>query len=443
MLKNTIKSIPYHFVIVLICFTINFTDGFDLIAMAVTAPIISEALNIESTSLGMVFSSALLGMTFGAILLAPLSDKIGRRKIILFSILIISFSMILTAYVSSFYQLIVLRFTSGLGIGGILASSTSVVSEFVPRKYLASSVIFCATGFTLGTIIVGPAAVYIIKYFGWQYMFIFGGSFGLLTFFIVFFYLPESISFLLSSSRNDNKKLSQLNKTLNLLGRPPLNSIENPDNIKEKEIINKKSWPLLNTDNKKTTLVLWGLFFFSYWASYFLINWIPQLFVLEGKDLELSIHALTFLTLGGLFGAWLLAIFSTRYNLKSLIAFMLLITTILIGSYSAIKPQNPYIIYSFMLLIGFTLNGSLTALYAIAAGQYPIEIRSTGVGWGIGIGRIGAIISPIVAGVLLDFGFGIYEMFLIIALPAVIIATYLAFKNSYQSKSLSKDKIQS
>lgn len=132
--------------------------------------------------------------------------------------------------------------------------------------------------------------------------------------------------------------------------------------------------------------------------------------------------------MGGLFGAWVLGFLSSRYNINLLIAIMLFVTAVTILIFSIIQPQVEILIYACMFIIGFALNGSLTALYAVAAELYPVKIRTTGVGWGIGVGRTGAILSPIVAGLLVNMGYELHSIFLLIAMPMAFLAAILAVK---------------
>lgn len=420
------KLTSLTFLVIFICFLINFTDGFDLIAMSVAAPAIASELKIGSATLGAVFSSALVGMAVGAMFLAPLGDKIGRRVIILLSIAIISTAMLATFTVASLPYLIAARFVTGVGVGGVLGGTASLVSEFTPGRYRSFAVIFCATGFTLGTVVVGPIASMVIKAYGWREVFALGGLFGFSTLLVAWIWLPESVAFLSATAKGSQERLRKVNHTLARLDRPSVTGFAQDGDTASAPRAGIRY--LLNTTYRTQTLFLWGLFFGTYWTSYFLMNWTPQLFVLSGASLEHGIRALSVLTLGSLIGAWTLGYFSSKVNLSRLIAIMLFLSAILIGAYSAWKPGNVAIMLTFMFLIGLSLNGGLTALYGLATNIYPLEIRSTGVGWAIGIGRIGAILSPMVAGWMVASGWGLYGLLPAVALPAALIAGGLAWR---------------
>lgn len=414
--EDGLKLSSVTFLVIFICFLINFTDGFDLIAMSVAAPAIAAELKIGSATLGAVFSSALVGMAIGAMFLAPLGDKLGRRFIILLSITIISTAMLATFTVASLKFLIAARFVTGVGVGGVLAGTASLVSEFTPGRYRSFAVIFCATGFTLGTVVVGPIASMVINAYGWREVFALGGLFGFSTLLVAWFLLPESIAFLSARATGLQASPARSSNTGSAQGAGTANAP--PVGIRY----------LFDPAYRTQTLFLWGLFFGTYWTSYFLMNWTPQLFVLSGASLEHGIRALSVLTFGSLIGAWTLGYFSAKVNLSRLIAIMLFLSALLIGVYSAWKPGNVPIMLAFMFLIGLSLNGGLTALYGLATNIYPLEIRSTGVGWAIGIGRIGAILSPMVAGWMVASGWGLYGLLPALALPTALIAGFLAWR---------------
>lgn len=421
------RKIPaLSIVVALICFLINFADGFDIVAMSVAAPLIATEMNIGASVLGMVFSAAVIGMALGATVLSTLGDRWGRKKVILLSVALISVAMVATAYSGTLLPLIAARFVTGLGVGGVLGNTTSVASEYAPPHFRSFVVIFSATGFTLGTVIVGPIASHIIGIWGWREVFLVGGFIGMFTFILTWAFLPESLDFLMRSKGATSGHLSKINRLHARLGRPQLNEI--PDISEEPAAGKPGIASLFRPANRQKTLLLWGLFFFAYWTTYFLINWIPQLLVLSGFPLDESIRTLSALTLGGLVAAWILGLLSARFDLNKAIAVLFAAAVVTMLTYAIMKPGDRQILLVFMFLIGFTVNGGMTSLYGLAAKLYTLDIRATGVGWGIGVGRLGAVISPIFAGILIDLGWGLYVLLLVLAVPSTLVAATLAWK---------------
>ena len=150
-------------IIIVLCMLLNMSDGFDVISMSVAAPALTDAWGVPRSELGIIFSAALLGMCIGAMFLAPLSDVIGRRKIIIISMCLITLAMFATAWSSNVTQLVIIRCIAGLGIGAILASATSIATEFSPERYRNFVVTIIVCGYPLGATFVGPIANTIIS----------------------------------------------------------------------------------------------------------------------------------------------------------------------------------------------------------------------------------------------------------------------------------------
>ena len=428
-IRNRIDDGPLvsgQIIIFLICFLLNLADGFDLVAMSYAAPALSENWSVKANELGVIFSAALTGMTAGALFLSPMSDKFGRRKVILLSVVSTSCSMFSTLYANTIEQMVIIRFVTGIGIGGILSSAASIASEFAHSRYRSFAVIFVGSGFSVGMVIAGPIAAYVIPEQGGRQLFLYGGVLTASLFVLAYWYLPESIEYLASKSGDEQNRLDQINRLLERMKRRKLEIL--PTLQKSNTAKKSNVGSLLNAQYRKRTLHLWAIFFPAYWASYFLVNWIPILFVKLGLSQTDGIFALTIYTLGGLVGALAIGYLSTRIGLLNLLAAMFLITVIFLGLIVLIRPDSLKLMNSLVFVIGFAYTGANTALYAVATQIYPAEIRATGLGWGIGLGRIGAIVSPVVAGFLVAAGWDMYSLFLFIAIPPIVISGLLIWK---------------
>lgn len=423
---------PNQALIILICFLINVADGFDVLAMAYAAPALRASWGVEASQLGIIFSAALAGMTIGAMFLSPLSDKLGRRTLILVSIGLSSVSMLATPFTSSINELIVVRFATGLGIGGVLASAASMATEYSPQRYRSFAVIFVQSGYAVGSVIAGPVASYVIPLDGWQQLFWYGGILTAALFFIVLFLLPESIDYLASKSGNDEQRLKKINRLLVRINREPVTALPVVDGTAriKKGMISG----LLTEEFRRRTLTLWIIFFAAFWSTYFLVNWVPTLFVNSGLTQQQGIFALTVYTLGGLVGALILGYLSTRIRLTHLIIAMFMATIILLTTLATFNPESLLLLNSLVTVLGFTFTSGFTAMYAVAAQNYPTEIRTTGVGWCIGLGRFGAILSPIAAGGLITAGWSMSGLIFVIAIPPVLIAIYFLWLLDRQTR---------
>ncbi|MBT7752816.1 MAG: MFS transporter [Porticoccaceae bacterium] len=400
---------------------LNMLDGFDVTAMAFSAHQIGMDLQLSPNSLGIVFSVALAGMMLGAICVAPLSDLYGRRTLILACSAVVGATTILTAFSSSIWELIILRAITGIGVGGVLASLCAMAAEYSPEKYRSLAVVCVTAGYPLGATAGGFIAAALIPAYGWQSVFLAGGSLTVLLVGILYFTLPESLKFLLT--RRPSNALARVNTILRRLKVDTLSALPEADESQLPVDASVKS--LLTPEMRKQTLCLWAAFFFCFICLYFLMSWIPKLVVDAGFSEALSIYASVAFNGGGVLGILLLGWMSARFSLSRLIGTALVAATIFMFVFATTSGIKHLIVY--LLLIGLLLQSGFTGLYAVAAKIYPTEVRATGVGWAIGLGRFGAVVGPYVGGILIQWNVSMEANFIIFSLP-LLISGLLAFK---------------
>ena len=422
IIKSKIDSSNISFlqyIIIFICFFLNIIDGMDVLVISYTAPVIASSWDISFKALGVVFSSGVLGMAIGALLLAPYADKIGRKKIILISTIIISIGILLTGFSVNIYHLIFLRFLSGIGIGTMLASTVSLVSEYTPNRFRDFWVSFILAGYPIGAILAGYLSNYILKYYSWEVVYIIFGIISIFFIPIIYFFLLESVDFLLKNQPKN--ALSRVNLILKKLDFSKIDHLPNKVNLASKIPVNS----LFQSKYIDSTIKLWMAFFLSFACLYFLISWIPKMVTELGLSLQLGIYSGTVFNIGAFFGIVTQGYFSSKFGLKKIISIFLIVTCVIMTQIQHFFGSD------WMLLIfgvlGFTIQGGFVGLYSVAARIYPTEFRTTGVGWGIGAGRLGAVLGPLVAGVLIGSGIGISMNFIIFSIPALIAAliTYM------------------
>jgi AAHS family 4-hydroxybenzoate transporter-like MFS transporter len=354
-------------------------DGMDVLIISYTAPAIAEAWKISPANLGIVFSSGLLGMTVGAIFLAPLADRFGRKPLMIFAATLMGICIYLTSFATDINSLLIFRFVSGLGIG-IMMASTAAYTPNVSRYFWVSTVV---AGYPLGAVLTGVFSANIIRDAGWQRMFELAGMATFLVLPIIYFFLQESYEF-----RSQPK--SEVSKVRSLF---------------EKDV-------------KWGTFQLWSALFLSFTTLYFLMNWIPKLASNAGLSMELAIYSGTIFNLGAIVGIPIQGYFSSKFGLKKTIGILLIITAIFLAIFGWFKGSN--LILAILFLLGFGVQGSFVGLYAVAARMYPTAFRTTGVGWAIGMGRLGGIIDPILGGLLVSLGLGMSESFMFFAIPSIL-----------------------
>ena len=402
-----------------LCLFFNMLDGFDITAMAIVASDVSTELSISADRLGWIFSFALAGMMVGAMLLAPISDVVGRRTVIILSIALVGVSIVFTANASSLVEFVVLRFISGMGAGAMLACQATLAAEYSPDKFRALSVAVVTSGYPMGAMLTSVVAGFILPDYGWRGMFWFGGGVTLLMVLVAYLLLPESLKYLFE--RRPANALQRVNRILTKLKKDTIAEMPalQVDANKTGSSFLGNMAKLLSKRHRKATLILWSAFFMCFSTLYFLMSWIPKLMDDSGYAAGVGRDAFFLFNLGGVLGIYLMGWLSTRFRLTNLV--FALCTASAVGMVVfAIVPAGLSLLMALILVIGILQQGGFTGLYATAAKIYPTEIRSTGVGWAIGLGRSGAVAGPAIAGYLIVAGFDMASNFIFFAVPMAI-----------------------
>ena len=402
------------------CFALNMLDGFDVLAIAFTAPTISQEWQLTPYMLGIIFSAGLIGMTLGAAFIAPYTDVIGRRAMILLSLIAIGVSMALTGMTTNPMQMIIMRVITGLGIGSILASLTSLVAEYTPARKRSLMVGFMQVGYPLGATLGGFAAVWLIRQSGWSAVFYCGSILSFAAAIFTYKFLPESMEFL--SSRQPAGAMDKINRILARMDWPLLQAMPEAPAVALKPSVRE----ILTPEYRTWTLLLWAGFFMAFLTLYFLFSWVPKITVDAGLAVDKGIYIGTALNFGAFIGGTSLGYLSDRFGVRPLIIWFFtggVIFMVIFG----FSPAEVELLLVLAFLIGFCVLGGFVGFYISAACLYHTEIRTTGVGWSIGAGRTGAIIGPYLGGVFIDAGLPSNVNFIIFAIPLVLscVAIYL------------------
>jgi AAHS family 4-hydroxybenzoate transporter-like MFS transporter len=401
-----------------LCLFFNMLDGFDITAMAVVAGAVSSELQLTPDKLGWIFSFALAGMMAGAMFLAPVSDIIGRRKLIIIAVALIGISIIFTATATTLVEFIILRFISGLGAGAMLASQAALAAEYSPDKYKALSVAAVTSGYPLGAMMTSVIAGFIMPDYGWRGMFWFGGVLTLAMVVVAWLFIPESLKYLLQ--RRPADALERINRILKKLHKAPIDEMpEVIETHQDSHGVIKGMTRLLHGDQRKTTLTLWAAFLMCFSTLYFLMSWIPKLMEDSGFDATVGRDAFFLFNLGGVTGIYLMGWLTTKFKLTDMICYLSVSSAVAMVIF-ALAPSQLNLLLALTLVIGILQQGGFTGLYAAAAKAYPTNIRSTGIGWAIGLGRFGAVVGPAVAGYLIAAGLDMSANYFIFAVPMAL-----------------------
>ena len=413
------RASPKQFLVIALCVLFNMVDGFDITAMAIVASGVATDLDLSADRLGLTFSFALAGMMAGAMGLAPLSDIIGRRKLIVASLLLIGVSIMLTASADTLTEFVALRFVSGLGGGALLASQATLAAEYSPEKYRALAVTVVTAGYPAGAMMTSVIGGLVMPEYGWRGMFWFGGIATLAMAVVAAVLIPESLKFLFE--RRPGNALERSNRILAWLGKPTIDALPNiavqDENGKRNLLGNMRA--LLSDKHWKATLILWATFFMCFGTLYFLMSWIPRLMEQSGFSAEAGRKAFFLFNFSAFIGVFSLGFLAKRWKLSKLVSGFLFLSAVAMVAFAA-APRNLDLLLAITFVMGFLQQGGFTGLYAVAAKLYPTSIRSTGIGWAIGLGRFGAVVGPALAGYLIAAGLDMSMNYYLFAIPMAI-----------------------
>jgi AAHS family 4-hydroxybenzoate transporter-like MFS transporter len=405
----------FQLLILVLCAWIALLDGFDTQAIAYVAPIIAEQWGIAMSGFGPIFGAGLAGLTVGAFILSPAADRFGRKSVILLSVTLFGIFAIITARATTLNELLIFRFLTGLGLGGAMPNIIALTSEYAPKRMRAVliAVMFC--GFPLGSTIGGVISAPLISSFGWQSVFLLGGILPLLTLVVLFIWLPESVRHLVARGVTDKR-------IAHLLARLDPTIRQNAENCYVIHGPPAGGFPvkkLFEEGRAAMTTLLWVAFFMNLLVMYFLVNWMPSLLRASGLPLNVAILSTAVLNAGGVVGAIVLGRFVDRLNPYLVLGGAYSASALFIAAI-AIGAANIWTLMIATFLAGFGVVGAQIGMNALATGLYPTSIRSTGVGWALGVGRIGSIIGPVTGGILLSLGWNAQSIVLIAAVPALL-----------------------
>jgi len=405
-------------IVVLLCTCLVFLDGFDAQAIGYVAPALIRAWHVPPGQFGPVFSAGLVGLMLGAVFIAPLADKYGRRPVILLSTVLFGICSLLTVMVSSVGTLLVFRLVTGIGLGGCMPNAIALTSEYSPRRHRSLLVMAMFTGFTVGSLVAGLASASLIPRFGWQSVFAVGGVLPLLAAPLMFFALPESLRFLVQSGRHTEQ-------VAGLMRRINPSAPTHPEQryyVAGGSTARASVGSLFREGRLVSTLLLWTIFFMSLLDIYLLVNWLPTAITAGGATIETAIIVGTMLQVGGLVGPLPLGWLLDRTSARAAMIPAYLLAAACIACIGIFATTSIALTMLAVFGAGFGVLGGQTAANAVSAATYPTRVRSTGVGWALGVGRLGSIIGPALAGIMIGKHVSLHTLFLVSAIPALCAA---------------------
>jgi AAHS family 4-hydroxybenzoate transporter-like MFS transporter len=416
-LIDSAKLSSFQIRIIVLCGIIAVLDGFDTQAIAFVAPVIANLWGMDVSAFGSVFGAGLLGLTIGALCFGPIADRFGRKNVILISMLIFGIFSILTVNATTVGGLFLYRFLTGIGLGGAMPNIIAMTAEYSPGRIRNTMITVMFCGFPLGAVLGGLVSAKMIPALGWESVFYLGGILPLVLIPILLKALPESIRFLVSQG----KKLESISGILNQIDPSEKRTNQDSYYLPEEKLTGFSVKHLFTNGQAKATLLLWVVFFMNLLILYFLINWLPSLLQSVGFPIEKAIISIVLLNLGGIIGGILISRRIDKKDPHRILAVTFALAALFVGIIGLVG-KSILLIMILVFFSGFFVVGSQFCINALAASVYPTAVRSTGVGWALGIGRIGSIIGPVIGGIILSLKWSMMSIFLASAIPALIAA---------------------
>ena len=418
----------YQWMILAICFLIVAVDGMDVAIMGFIAPAVLREWGISKATFGVVMSAAPFGLVIGALVAGPLSDRVGRKKVLLASVAAFGLCTLMTSFAQSVTAMAVLRLLTGVGLGAAMPNASTLLTEYVPEQRRAFLITLMFTGFNLGSAVIGFVAAGLIPDHGWRAVLLFGGALPLLITPIIYALLPESARFMAVRGYPSEQIAAQLAK---VSGQPLEPGVS---------FMSTEAQPATKTPVKQLfakgfagmSVALWVTYFMGLMVIYLLTGWLPTLFKENGLSISEAANVTALFQLGGTVGAVLVGWCMDRVAPTRVISLAYLggaASVVLLGLTSTSMGS----IAMWVTLAGFCMSGAQTGLNAYAPSCYPTAARATGVSWMLGMGRFGSITGSMVGGVLLGLGWSFGHILGMLAIPAALAAIAIVTSRSAQA----------
>ena len=413
------KFSKFHLNVLFWCLLIILFDGYDLAINGVALPLLMQEWGLSAVQAGMLASTALGGMMFGAMFFGSLADKIGRKSVIMICIILFSGFTFWGGFASTPTEFGVLRFLAGLGIGGVMPNLVALTSEYAPQRMRSTLVTTMFSGYAVGGVMAALLGSWFTPTYGWQIMFWIAGI-PLLLLPIVWKFLPESIIFMVKANKQERARevLTRLAPEANVTATTQLelSKAEVPESANVASLFKK--------GRGVNTLLFWLAFFMCLLTMYALGSWMPKLMMAAGYSMGSSLLFLLAMNIGAVIGTVSGGMLADRFHLKPVLMVLGVVGAIVLSLLGFEPPQLA--LYFMIALAGAASIGSQILLYSYVAQYYPLAVRSTGIGWASAVGRSGAIIGPILIGMLLGMDLPHQINFMAVGFPVIIVAIAVA-----------------
>ena len=404
---------PRQWLVVVLMVVLNALDGFDVLSSAFAAPGITQEWSVERAALGVVLSAELVGMGFGSVLLGGAADKFGRKNLMLCCLTLMAAGMFLAGQAQNVASLVAFRFLTGIGIGGLLAATNAVVAESTNTKWRRAAIAAYVSGYPLGAIAGGlVASEWLLPEFGWRAIFTFGAVATAVLIPVIALLVPETAPY--RASKGD---LAGTNKTLAIFGKSQFEGLH----VLGEDVAKPKVTDILSNPRlRRVTLLLAFGYMCHTITFYYIVKFAVQIVsdYPPGYPPPVAATVLTWVNVGGFFGSLIFGFVMSRLGVKWPTALVLLLSSFSVIWFGMGHDTIDGWQWA-AILAGFATNASISGYYAAFARGFPAYARASGTGFVLGIGRLGAAGSPIIAGFLFEKVFGNDALFTVSAIMAM------------------------
>lgn len=426
---------PYQVWVSFLCFCLIVLDGFDLTLIGVALPKIAESLHANPKALGLAVGAGQIGPLVGAILFGMIADSWGRKKMLILSAFIFGLFTFLTAFITDVQQLAACRLLAGLGLGGAIPNALAFACEYAPTRMRASLTTMMWSGMPAGSLIGGLSAAYLLPHYGWHILFMVGGALPLAVGLMVTIFLPESLEFLVRQAKHEARVRS-------IVSNIAPNIAANQDvqfTIDEKQLAGVPLKHLFTDSRGFTTVLLWVLFFFSFYLLWIVLAWAPTLLKKSGATVQQYSLAFSCIMFGSLVATVTIGRMMDRFDpFRALKAVHVLafISMVVFG----LTANNPFIIVAIMsVIMGIFVFGGNSGLVALATVSYPLDIRASGIGWAYAVGKIGSLLAPAAGGFLLSLNWSVSRICAINGSAALFITVAIVILQKHLAAGRNRD----
>ena len=412
-----------------LCFLVVAIDGFDTASIGFIAPALRGEWQLSAAALAPLFGAGLFGLMAGALLLGPLADRHGRKPVLILSVAFFGLTSLLSSFATDMTTLLMLRFLTGLGLGGAMPTTITLTSEYCPQARRASLVTLMFCGFTIGSALGGLVAAQLLATVGWRGILMIGGVLPLVLVPVLFFALPESLRWMVLRGRDGSAIAAKIAGGVAGGARavPPLT-------VSDVKLPGSPVSQLFRPGLIGGTLLLWTTFFMSLLIIYLLSSWLPTILNGAGHSLSQASFISSAFQIGGTAGAIMLGRWMDRFRPHRVLALAYGCAALCIAAVGIVTDNVPLLVLA-VFGVGFGVSGSQVGANALAAAFYPTTSRATGVSWASAIGRSGSVLGSMVGGALLAAELSNQAIFLMLAVPAVLAAFALLAMGRLQGRA--------